>query len=220
MSNPSFHIMGTRPRLCSGGCVHGQLEQVGYNICISAFQFDTEDIGKAGKGSSRGAAHRTTLAHSRVVSTDAKTADTETNLFTSGKESSSVGPLRCSSSPTQTTSASGSLLIRKAVLVQGIRGRTCKIICASWRESTKRQYAVYFSCWNQYCASRNSDPFRKAVALVLHFLTKLFDEGLGYSAINTARSAVSAVTQTTIGSHPQITWFLKGEFELRTALPK
>ena len=151
---------------------------------------------------------------------DAKTADTETNPCTSGKESSSVGPLRCSSSPTQTASASGSLLIRKAVQAQGIRGRTCEIICASWRESTKRQYAVYFSCWNQYCASRNSDPFRKAVALVLHFLTKLFDEGLGYSAINTARSAVSAVTQTTIGSHPQITWFLKGEFELRTALPK
>ena len=212
--------MGTRPRLCSSRCVHCQLEQVGYNIRISAVQFDTEDIGKAGKGSSRGAAHRTTLAHSRVVSTDAKTADTETNLFTSGKESSSVGPLRCSSSPTQTASASGSLLIRKAVQAQGIRGRTCEIICASWRESTKRQYAVYFSRWNQCCASRNSDPFRPAVALVLDFLTELIDEELGYSAINTARSAVSAVTQTAIGSHPQITRFLKGVFELRPTLPK
>lgn len=35
-----------------------------------------------------------------------------------------------------------------------------------------------------------------------------------------ARSAISAVTQTAIGSHPQITRFLKGVFELWTPLPK
>ena len=51
-------------------------------------------------------------------------------------------------------------------------------------------------------------------------LTKLLDEELGYSAINTARSAISAVTQTAVGSQPQITRFLKGVFELRTPLPK
>ena len=120
----------------------------------------------------------------------------------SGKESSSAGPLRRSSSPTQTTSASGSLLIRKAVQAQGIQGRTYEIICVSWRESTERQYASYLSRWNQSCTSRNSDPLRPAVALVLEFLTKLFNKKRACSAFNTARSAIPAVTQTAIGSHP------------------
>ena len=189
-------------------------------MCISTFQFDPEDTGKAGKWLSRGAAYRTTLAHSSVVSTDAKAADTNTNPFASGKESSSIGPLGRSSSSTQTASTSSSLLIRKAVQAQGIQGRTFEIICASWRESNKRQYASYLSRWNQFCVSRNSDLLRPTVALVFEFLTKLFEEGLGYSAINTARSAISAVTQTAIGSHCQITRFLKGVFELRTPLPK
>ena len=42
-------------------------------------------------------------------------------------------------------------------------------------------------------------------------LTKLFEEGLGYCVmINTSRSAISAVTQTAICYHPQITRFMKG----------
>ena len=58
------------------------------------------------------------------------------------------------------------------------------------------------------------------MGFVLDFLTELFDDGLGYSAINTARSAISAVTQTAVGSCPQVIRFLKGVFELRTPLPK
>ena len=60
---------------------------------------------------SRGAAHCATLAYSSVVSTDPETADTNTNPFASGEESFSVGPLRRSSSSTQTASTSSSLYL-------------------------------------------------------------------------------------------------------------
>ena len=60
--------------------------------------------------------------------------------------------------------------------------------------------------------------------MVLHFLTTLYEEGLGYSAINTARSALSAVVilpdNKTVGSHPLVVRFLKGIFELRTPQPR
>ena len=60
--------------------------------------------------------------------------------------------------------------------------------------------------------------------LVLEFLTELYQSGLGYSAINTARSAISSVLTVneakSIGSHPTICRFLKGVFELRTPLPR
>jgi len=59
---------------------------------------------------------------------------------------------------------------------------------------------------------------------VLDFLTGLFSLGLGYSAINTARSAISAVVQTDgdkkMGEHPLICRFVRGVFQLRTPLPR
>ena len=52
----------------------------------------------------------------------------------------------------------------------------------------------------------------------------LFHTGLKYSAINTARSALSAVLQlplnATFGTHPLVVRFLRGVFQCRPALPK
>ena len=58
----------------------------------------------------------------------------------------------------------------------------------------------------------------------MNFLAELFQSGLGYSAISTARSALSSILilldNTTFGSHPLVSRLLKGVFELRPALPK
>ena len=57
----------------------------------------------------------------------------------------------------------------------------------------------------------------------LSFLWHLFNEGLGYSAINTARSALSAVVSidnVPFGQHRLVTRFLKAVFEQRPALPR
>jgi len=57
----------------------------------------------------------------------------------------------------------------------------------------------------------------------LEFLMSLFRQGLGYSAINTACSALSAIitlgNKTTFGKHPLVTRFMKGIFELKPSLP-
>ena len=62
------------------------------------------------------------------------------------------------------------------------------------------------------------------MTVVLEFLTELFSLGLGYSSLNTARSALSAVLRTEdgrpIGKHPVVIRFLKGIFELRTPVPR
>ena len=60
---------------------------------------------------------------------------------------------------------------------------------------------------------------------VLDFLSSLFDEGLGYSALNTARSALSSMVTLhqspfTIGTHPWIIRFLKGVFNERPSQPR
>ena len=58
---------------------------------------------------------------------------------------------------------------------------------------------------------------------MLQFLWVLFGQGLSYSAINTARSALSsAITldDRPAGQHPLVVRFLKATFEKRPALPK
>ena len=58
----------------------------------------------------------------------------------------------------------------------------------------------------------------------MNFLAELFQSGVGYSAINTARSALSSILilldNTIFGSHPLVSRLLKGVFELRPASPK
>ena len=59
---------------------------------------------------------------------------------------------------------------------------------------------------------------------VLQFLTHLLQAGFSHSAINTARSDLSALfdvdQRNTLGSHPLVRRFLKGVFETRTPQPK
>ena len=58
----------------------------------------------------------------------------------------------------------------------------------------------------------------------MEFLNIQFEDGLGYSAINTARSALSSlgiiINGFSVGSHPLIIRFLKGVFNLRPSMPR
>ena len=58
----------------------------------------------------------------------------------------------------------------------------------------------------------------------MEFLTLLFESGLGYSALNTARSALSTVLNLIdgrkFGEHPLVCRYLKGVYELKPALPR
>ena len=60
---------------------------------------------------------------------------------------------------------------------------------------------------------------------VLQFLTELFDSYLGYSGINTAKSALSSVvtlsdSDSRIGKHQLIKRFMRGVFNLRPSVPR
>ncbi len=62
------------------------------------------------------------------------------------------------------------------------------------------------------------------ISQVLDFLTKLYHTGIGYSALNTARSAVSALCSTNdgvpLGTLQLVRRFMKGVFNLRPTKPR
>lgn len=76
----------------------------------------------------------------------------------------------------------------------------------------------------QFCDSRQINPFNPFVNNFLCFLQTLFDQQLSYSAINTARSAVSSLLSLcgyeNFGSNVLIKRYLKGVFVHRPMLPK
>ena len=76
------------------------------------------------------------------------------------------------------------------------------LILASWRSSTQKQYLTYIHKWVKFCNSANLDIFTTEVTHILEFLTGLFNDGLGYSTINTARSALSTFLGITVAECP------------------
>ena len=76
--------------------------------------------------------------------------------------------------------------IKHALKTQGIADAPTKLILASWRSGTTKQYATYVKKWSTFCSKKGVDPPTAKVATVLEFLAALFDEGLGHSALNTA----------------------------------
>ena len=98
------------------------------------------------------------------------------------------------------------------------------MILSSWRDTTKKQYTSYIQRWILFCTKHSLNVSSTDVLHVLDFLTMLFHEGLAYSALNTARSALSSflgVNDTEpVGSHSLVVRFMKGVARTRPALPR
>ena len=100
----------------------------------------------------------------------------------------------------------------------GLSRTAAKIIMNSWRDKTRSQYSVYLKKYVVFCDTNNLNPFDQNEQTLVKFLTVLFRRKYGYSAINTARSAVSCVTG--LGSQPLVRRFMRGVFNLRPTCPR
>ena len=98
------------------------------------------------------------------------------------------------------------------------------ILMASWRSGTTKQYQTYLRKWQEYCEEHKLDKFKPGTGNAIEFLVSLYNSGLGYSAINTARSALSTVlimeNGVKFGEQPLVCRYMKGVFQLRPALPR
>ena len=97
-------------------------------------------------------------------------------------------------------------------------------ILNSRRTATQKQYLVYLEKWQLFADRRAVDPLYPPVNDVLEFLQELYERGLGYSCLNTARRALSSFIvldgNVTLGNHPLVQRFLKGVFQTRPAFPR
>ena len=115
-------------------------------------------------------------------------------------------------------------LVRHSLQGQGLSSESATVVLSAWRRTTQAQYKPYFQRWQVYCSQRETDPLRPPLSTVINFLTELYSTGIGYSAINTAKSAVSSLFELpgggSIGRHPLVVRYMKGIFESRPSLPR
>ena len=122
------------------------------------------------------------------------------------------------------THPDGLSLIRASLTGRRISEQAQEILLQSWRKGTQKQYETYLQKWLSFCGERHSDPLQPTIDQVIDFLTHLFISGIGYSAMNTARCALSTFVilegNISVGSHPLVKRFLKAVYQCRTAFPR
>ena len=109
--------------------------------------------------------------------------------------------------------------VRQCFSKYQVSERVSKIIFASWRSGTESQYKSCWGKWHSWCMEREINPVSCNLNFVLEFLTDLFYQNYQYRTINVCMSTISAshlpIDGSPIGSHPLISHFMKGIFELR-----
>ena len=109
---------------------------------------------------------------------------------------------------------------------RGVSKSAQELILNSWRDSTQKKYRPYWRKWQKFACEQSIDPFCPSVNKVLDFLSGLYNQGLGYSGINTARCALSSLVtlenmgNMTIGKHPLVQRLVKGVFHETPSLPR
>ena len=107
---------------------------------------------------------------------------------------------------------------------RGLSDQAAKLVLQSWRENTRKQYNLYIKRWQLYCRERQIDSISAPIATGVNFLAALFKTGIGYSALNTARSALSTYIVlpdgNVFGTHPLVRRLMKGVLENRPSLPR
>ena len=123
-------------------------------------------------------------------------------------------PLTQSTPPAaQETPPNGMSCVRGAFSRYNFSKEVTDVLMASWRSGTQNQYETYLNKWMAFCGERKIGYYSPPLNEALQFLVRLFNQGLSYSALNTARSTLSAIIipegGESFGTNCVVTRFMK-----------
>ena len=88
----------------------------------------------------------------------------------------------------------------------------------------KKGYNSHVERFVKFCRERYTDPIQATTEMGIEFLTEYFKTGVGYSSVNSARSALPSIIKPAcnapFGKSPLVCRLLKGVFNIRPALPR
>ena len=163
------------------------------------------------------------MANSDVVANSDITNQRPLLFATKSTKDPKTGTQKGKILPTNKNTPNGFQYIRKILRKQGLHEDAQDIIIKSWRDSTRKQYNTYITQWLSY-SKRQTNPFKPSNNVIIQFLTSLYNRGLSYTAINTARSAISTFVKITgkvdIHKDEIISRFMRGVFNQKPSLPR
>lgn len=164
------------------------------------------------------------LANPDVVPTSS-TTPVRPALDSASSPGTSKAPIpKRAAPPTQKTPPAGMSCVRGSFSHYKLSEEVTEVIMSSWRRGTKTQYATYITKWLAFCSERKIDCYSPPLSEALQFLMRLFNQGLSYSTLNTARSALSTIIimegGECFGTNQIVARFMKGVFESRKPKPK
>lgn len=131
------------------------------------------------------------MANAELVVTSTS-VDSGSTLHTTSSKTHTVSATKPRENPPIKENDTGCFsLIREALMRKNIQGKAASIILESWRGSTRKQYDTYIQKWVEFSGRQKTDTFNPTIEEVINFLSELYDKGIGYSGIGTARSALS-----------------------------
>ena len=113
-------------------------------------------------------------------------------------------------------------LIRKKYLKEGHTNEVVDILMQGWRSNTKKQYQVYLLKWSKFCVKKHYKQDEYNVKNCLEFLVYIYKRNkCSYSALNTARSALSCLFDTpSIGDNTVIKRFMRSVYNSNPTKPR
>ncbi|XP_064631964.1 uncharacterized protein LOC135490622 [Lineus longissimus] len=164
------------------------------------------------------------LAHSALVCDSEEAVDRQAPHHSSEEASPTNTGSRQAPPTLETNKAIGLPLVRESLLEEDISAEAAEVILRSWRGGTRVGYDSYLRKWESFCLRHGCDQRHPSVSKVLDFLLQLYKTGLGHSALNCARSALSTIIifpgNVPCGQHKRVCQFLQGVFNERPSLPR
>ena len=108
--------------------------------------------------------------------------------------------------------------VRDRLAREGVSGSALEVIMQAWRKSTKRQYLSYYK-WISYCRDHHINSHEVNVHVIMAFLKHLLDKNYSYSAINTAKSALSPLGNMNERDTELLRHCMRGAFNNRPPPP-
>ena len=159
-----------------------------------------------------------------LVPSSPSTFNRQANVTAQDRLPTSTSAERCTPPIERQSDPSRMDVIRKHLTDRGFSSGATDLIISSWSSGTDKQYNSAWKRWCSWCKQREVDIIQAPIEQVGNFLSDCYDEGKGYSTLNSYRSALSStlspVNNCAVGSHPLITRLLKGIYSLRTPVPR
>lgn len=174
----------------------------------------------------RGNLDCTFLDKPKLVSQATATVSGPPTPDTPQRETVDTAGMQSTSSATEKAEPVSLSFMRRLYKDRGFSENATNIILQSWRQSSQKQYDGHIRKWLSFCSQRQVNPTSPSVEVAVEFLTTLYESGLSYSSINSARCALSAIldkpdsAQPTFGEHPDVKRFMKGIYQTRPPLPR